>query len=254
MSLPPGAPRSVPALLQRLVADDPGTPRLTWYAAEHASTGERIELSARVLGTWVAKTANLLEEEFDVGPGRTVGLDLPTHWRTLVLQLATWSTGAGVVLGEGLRTGATDVDVLVSATPEVLRRSASTGTDTVAVALAPLARAFGDDLPDGVLDYARTITGYGDHHSPLAQPLPTDPALVAGATTVAHADLLADALAAGAAWSVGVRLLTSAPPAAVVGSALAAWVRAGSVVLVPDLEALGQHVRDTERVTQVQPA
>jgi len=252
VSLPPGLPRSVPALLQRLVADDPGTPRLTWYAAEHARTGERIELSARVLSTWVAKTANLLEEEFEVGPGSTVGLDLPTHWRTLVLQLAVWSTGAGVVLGGALRAGG--VDVLVSSDPDALRRSASAGTDTVAVSLAPLARDFGAPLPDGVLDYARTVTGYGDHHSPLAEPRPGDPALTTGTATTAHADLLAGALAAGAAWSVGVRLLTAAAPGDVAGSALAAWVRAGSVVLVPELAALDEHVRATERVTQVQPA
>jgi len=254
VSLPPGLPRSVPALLQRLVADDPGTPRLTWYAAEHARTGERIELSARVLSTWVAKTANLLEEEFEVGPGSCVGLDLPTHWRTLVLQLAVWSTGAGVVLGEELRAGGAGVDVLVSSDPDVLQRSASAGTDTIAVSLAPLARDFGAPLPDGVLDYARTVTGYGDHHSALAEPQPSDPALATGTATTAHADLLAGALAAGAAWSVGVRLLTAAAPADVGGSALAAWVRAGSVVLVPELAALDEHVRATERVTQVQTA
>nr|WP_240895920.1 TIGR03089 family protein [Kineococcus siccus] len=251
--MPPGVPASVPALLQRLTADDPGTPRLTWYAADHARSGERVELSARVLSTWVAKTANLLEEEFDVGPGARVGLALPTHWRTLVLQLAVWSTGAGVLLvDEAAELPA--VDVLVAAAPDVLRRSASAGTDTVAVSLAPLARDFGAELPDGVLDYARTITGYGDHHSPLAPPQPGDPALVAGGRTVAHADLLVGALAAGAAWSIGVRLLTAAGPADVVTSALAAWVRAGSVVLVPELAVLDEHVRATERVTQVQPA
>ena len=36
------------------------------------STGERTELSATTLANWVAKTANLLQEEFDVGPGSTV--------------------------------------------------------------------------------------------------------------------------------------------------------------------------------------
>ncbi len=49
---------TVPAVLAAATASDPGRPRLTWYGAD----GERVELSARVLENWVAKTANLLVE------------------------------------------------------------------------------------------------------------------------------------------------------------------------------------------------
>ena len=43
---------------------DPGRPRVTAY---DDGTGERIELSAKVLATWVAKAANLLQDDADAG-------------------------------------------------------------------------------------------------------------------------------------------------------------------------------------------
>jgi uncharacterized protein (TIGR03089 family) len=213
---------------------------LTWYAVDHASSGERIELSARVLATWVAKTANLLEEEFEVGPGSVVALDLPTHWRTPVFQLAAWSTGAAV------RHGADrPADVLVSSSVEALQRNGS--QDRIAVSLLPLATRFDGELPAGVLDYARVVTGYGDTYVALSAPGPEDPALEVPA--LAHGRLQAAAQEAGADWPVGVRLLTDAGPDDVVRGPLAAWARAGSVVLTPDLDALGERVVGSERTT-----
>ncbi|WP_432565303.1 TIGR03089 family protein [Kineococcus sp. SYSU DK003] len=235
--------RSVPALLRSLQDDDPGVPRLTWYAADHERSGERVELSARVLSTWVAKTANLLEEEFDAGPGSVVAIDLPTHWRTLVFQLAAWSTGAAVRLGPDR-----PADVLVSSSVEALRRNAS--TERIAVSPAPLARDFGAEVPEGVLDYARVITGYGDTYSPMVEPGPEDPALeTADGSALTHEGLLAGAAEAGAGWPPGVRLLTDVGPADVVRGPLAAWVRTGSVVLTPDLGSLPEKVAAAERTT-----
>lgn len=229
-------------LLRRLLDDDPTAPRLTWYAADHAGSGERIELSARVLATWVAKTANLLEEEFEVGPGSVVALDLPTHWRTPVFQLAAWSAGAAVRHGvDG------PADVLVSSSPETVR--SSTVQDRIAVSLAPLARSFGADLPPGVLDYARVVTGYGDTHVALAEAGPDDPALETPPLT--HGRLLDEAQTLGADWPTGVRLLTDAAPGDVVRGPLAAWARTGSVVLTPDLDALAERVVGSERTTAV---
>ncbi|WP_432494170.1 TIGR03089 family protein [Kineococcus auxinigenes] len=234
--MPPSTPRSVPALLQTLVAGDPTAPRLTFYGERYADTGERVELSARVLANWVAKTANLLEEEFDTGPGTRVALDLPAHWRTLVWQLAVLSTGAHALTGAH-----EDADVLVSASAAALGGGPA---DRVAVSLAPLATSFGAELPAGVLDYARVVTGYGDVHAPLAEPAPGDGAL----DGLTHGSLLAEAASAGAAWPVGVRLLTDVGPADAVRGPLAAWCRGGSAVLTPDLAALPEAVAAQERV------
>ncbi len=175
----PGPHRDVPALLAAVQAADPGRPRLTWYApARGPGAHERIELSARVLVNWVAKTANLLVEELDAVPGTRVALDLPPHWKQVVWALATWSVGAEVVPADGSPAGA---DVLVSA-----RADERTGPLLVAVALPSLARRFDPEPPAGWLDWAAEVAGFDD-----AMPVPAGP--------LDHADLLATARAAGRA-------------------------------------------------------
>src|SRR4051794_6012094 len=73
---------------------DPARPLVTYY---DDATGERVELSATTLANWVAKTANLLHDEFDVGPGSTVAVALPVHWQTTAVLLGAWSCGAAVL-------------------------------------------------------------------------------------------------------------------------------------------------------------
>lgn len=72
-----------------------------------ADTGERTELSWATLHNWASKGANLLLDHFDAGLGAHVMLDMPAHWMAPVLCLATWATGATVVVG-----GAADVHVV----------------------------------------------------------------------------------------------------------------------------------------------
>ena len=241
MAPPPSLPPSVPELLRRMVADDPTRPRLTFYGPGYARDGERVELSARVLDTWVSKTANLLVEEFDAGPGTTVVLDLPAHWRSAVWQLAAWSTGAGVALGADAAG-----DVLVTADAAAAEAA---GGDAVVVALAALATSFPGGAPAGALDYARVVPGHGDVFRPLQEPDPGAAALTAGGGSTAFGDLLPAALEAAAAWPVGVRLLTDAGPAAAVAGLLGPYVRGGSVVLAPAPAALPAAVREQELVT-----
>jgi uncharacterized protein (TIGR03089 family) len=144
----------VPALLRALVASDPGRPRLTWYGPD----GERVELSARVLDNWVAKTANLLVEELDAEPGTTVRLDLPPHWRTAVWALAAWAVGGELVDD--------DADVVVT-----VGGHAGGAGRLVIVALPALARAV-DDAPPGALDYNAEVSGFGDVFTPVGPPAP----------------------------------------------------------------------------------
>ncbi len=89
-------------VLAAMLGSDPGRPRVTFYEDTPGPTsGERIELSAKVLANWVSKAANALQEEWDLAPGSRVRLDLPPHWRSLYWALAVWSVGATVVLDDG---------------------------------------------------------------------------------------------------------------------------------------------------------
>jgi uncharacterized protein (TIGR03089 family) len=56
--------------------------------------GARTELSYATLANWAAKTANMLAEEYDLGAGAVVALDLDGHWTTAAVILACWKLGA----------------------------------------------------------------------------------------------------------------------------------------------------------------
>ncbi|MCW2580252.1 MAG: hypothetical protein JWR82_1853, partial [Blastococcus sp.] len=81
-------------LLTAALRREPSAPLVTHY---DDATGERVELSTTTLANWVAKTANLLRNEFDVGPGSTVAVALPVHWQTAAVLLAVWTCGATVL-------------------------------------------------------------------------------------------------------------------------------------------------------------
>jgi uncharacterized protein (TIGR03089 family) len=242
-------PDDVPSLLRALLGQDPGRPRVTWYGPG----GERVELSAKVLDNWVAKTANLLTEELDAGPGTRIAVLLPRHWRTLVWLLAIWSAGAHALVPDPGTAPPAAADVLVTTDPAAVE----TGALVVAVALPALATTFGPTLPPGAIDAASAVRSYGDVFVPLVLPVPTDAALtVDSGPTVPYGRLLGSAR--GASTPVdGVRLLTSAGP----GDALTDWLgplaRAGSLVLHHDLGTLTppelEHLVEQEKVTAVHP-
>jgi uncharacterized protein (TIGR03089 family) len=209
--------------LARMVASDPGRPRLTWYDDEPGPTsGERIELSARVLANWVSKAANLLQDDAAAGPGTTVGLDLPAHWRSLYWALATWSVGATVVVGDA----ASGADVLVTDSPSA---AAGHGGDAVLVSLPALARSHPEaaDAP-GAVDEARELATHGDLFSPMADAEPGDVALAAGGADTAYGRLVT----ADDAWGHAPRVVLAGGLDRVLRRALAAWAADGSVVLV----------------------
>lgn len=249
------------ALLRR----DPGRPRLTWYGPEH----ERVELSGHVLDNWVTKTANLLVEELDAGPGARVALDLPVHWRTVVWALATWRVGATVVLPDaapgapvpnGAAAGgpAATSDVLVTTRP-----LAGGAPAQVAVALPALARRFPDPLPAGAVDAASAVMTYADV---LGWVPPTDPAGLAltgpGAAgpdaDVTHGGLLAWAGPGPGAERPRVLLEpASGAVRALLAAVLAVLAADGSVVLCDPVVAAAlagdaerrARIVETERVT-----
>ena len=257
-------PRDVTSLLRSLVDADPTSPRLTAYGED----GERIELSARVLDNWVAKTANLLVEELDAGPGTRVAVDLPVHWRTVVWALATWSAGAELVFF-GERVGAAGAAprpaagagvgaaaVVVTDRPDRCAATLPAAASLVAVALPGLAMRYPGELPGGALDYARVVAGFGDVFVP---PVPVDAAAAAlsgpdGATS--HGRLLPAAAerAAAAGWGPAPRvLLRSGTAGDLPLAALAVYAARGSVVLCgPSAEEDLRRVVDAERVDAVE--
>jgi len=150
---------AVPQLLARLRRQDSGRPRVTWYGAD----GERVELSARVLENWVAKTANLLVEELEVEVGDAVRLDLPAHWRTVAWRLAVAAVGGELTGPDG--GAAPDVLVVADGSPHLDGATSGTGAGVprhlVVQALGALAfRA--QVVPPGALDAAAVVAGYGD--------------------------------------------------------------------------------------------
>jgi uncharacterized protein (TIGR03089 family) len=211
----PDAPADLPALL-RLLQADPG-PRLTWYGPGD----QRVELTGRVLVTWVAKTAHLLLEEADVVPGSRVLVRLGPDWRAPVFWLASWYLGAQVL--HQPQGSPPDVDVVgqdeVLGDPEAAR--ATTAVLVVvphqAVA-APL-----DGLPAGCVDYGGEVSGYPDV-LPAPGPLVT--------------------LGPPAATAQRVMLGPDGSPDRVV----ATWAAGGSVVMHTGLDAGAlQRVAEQER-------
>lgn len=230
---------SIPAieLMTSLRSGQSTSPRLTWYGPE----AERVELSGRVLDNWVAKTSNLLQDEFDAEPGTRLRLDVPAHWKSVILALAAWQLGMELVL-DGAQA-----DLLATADPEA--GTAEGAYEAVlAVALPALAMRWQGVLPSGVVDYAAEVRSHGDVFIPHVEPEPSRPAVL-GATGAlyTHADLLTGF---AAVHDGGPRLLVQAGTGleAVLAQALGAWRSDGSVVLVHPEVTVSEKLLADERV------
>jgi len=229
-------------ILAGLLQRDPGRPLVTFY--DHAS-GERTELSVTTYANWVAKTASLLTEEYDLERGQRIRLDLPVHWLGPVLLGAAWSVGLVVTEDD-------DADLVVCG-PDTVAAWADRVGDVVvlATALHPLGLRFEGPLPTGVHDLGVEVWSQPDAFVPYDPPGPDDAATGNGADTVSHAELW-EAAAAGSLLADGGRLLSGANPASPSGLATFAepLVRSGSVVLLarPD-PARVQETFDAERAT-----
>ncbi len=217
-----------------MVRSDPGLPRITCYDDD---TGERVELSARVLANWVAKAADLLDAEAEAGPGTSVGLDLPAHWRSAYWALAAWSTGATLVLG----SAAGAADVVVTDDHGLAAAAAASDRVGVLVTLAALARA-GTDVPDGVIDEAADVASHADHFEPVSDPGDQDVAIRAPDGDTSYGQLVA-----AITHPPGVRARVPDDLEGMLRSALPVWAADGSIVLLHN--ALGD---PTERLASEQ--
>lgn len=221
--------RTLPDLFSAAVRRDGASPFLTYY---DDTSGERIELSYLTTANWVAKTANLLVDEYELEPSETVASGLPPHWLGVVWALATWSTGASLTSGHG--------DVAITGPDFGVRGK----RETVASALLPLGGRFREPLPDGVQDYGAEVYNHPDDFFPMDPP--TDDSAAYDERT--HADLISAATAAPR------RVLTTKDLIAPDGLNLLVGVIAGggSIVLCRNLDPakLDQRVAD-EKVDEV---
>jgi uncharacterized protein (TIGR03089 family) len=209
-------------VLADLLRVDATSPRITSYDDTDGPTrGERIELSARVLGNWVAKSGNLLQEEFDVSVGTSVRLALPAHWRTAYWALAVWSVGASVVVGSPQDVPDPDDLTLTVTDDPALAAEADPG---VLVTLAALARQAPEPPPTGVLDEARELATFPDAFTAWDEPDRSDLALLTKDEATAYDGLVRP-------HGGGRVHLLDPDPALFLRTALDVWAARGSVVL-----------------------
>lgn len=166
------------------LARHPG-PAVVWYGPGQ----ERVELSGRVLENWVAKTANMLVEECEAAPGTRICLELPVHWRSVVLALASLRTGLAQEPVQQQAPGPAGIPetapggLWAGFSPSPL---AARAEQALLLDPGPLATAYsGPPLPEGsatVLDYCAEVRAFDDVYAPL-QPLDPATALARGAAT-----------------------------------------------------------------------
>jgi uncharacterized protein (TIGR03089 family) len=235
-----------PELFRAAARTDPARPFVTFY---DDSSGERVELSFTTTDNWVAKTANLLVDEFGAEPGERIALFLPTHWQSVVFYLACWT--AGVVAAPGADPAGADHAV---ADPEHVDALAACPGHRLLVPLRPMgARAL--ELPAGVLDYAAEVPAQPDRFTAVAPPSPVDPALERSGKILSAGEVVEAARQAAAELGLQAesRLLVDADLATDYGltvALLAPLAVGASVVLCRNLDpaTLARRV-ETERVT-----
>ncbi|MBT3153304.1 TIGR03089 family protein [Streptomyces sp. CHD11] len=241
-------------LLGSALAADPVRPLVTFY---DDATGERVELSVATFANWVAKTANLLQDELSVEPGDRVALLLPAHWQTAVWLLACASVG--VVADMAGDPAAADVAVS-GPEPESLEAARACPGSRIALALRPLGGRF-PQPPEGFADYAVEVPGQGDRFTPYAPVDPEGPALIVAGREFTGAEVVERARAE--APDLG---LTGPASRVLSGLSFDTWeglsaglyaplATGGSVVLCRNLDRLGGDALDkrveSERVTVI---
>ncbi len=239
-------------LLVDVLRRDAAAPLVTHY---DDATGERVELSGTTLANWVAKTANLLQDEFDVGPGSRVALALPVHWQTAAALLAVWSCGAAVV-----DTAAEDdgrlaaVDLVLAEQARLPAIEEQGAPELLGLSLHPLGLGMTGYVGDA-RDFALEVRAHGDHFAPYRPPAAGDPGLLLAGLELTLGGLVETAteLSGRLGIAVGDRVLIDEQAAGEAGPV--AWLLAplaagASIVLCRHALAGGlRHRAETEGVT-----
>ena len=222
-------------LLRSALATDPARPLVTFY---DDATGERVELSVATFANWVAKTANLLQDELSAEPGDRVALLLPAHWQTAVWLLACSSVG--VVADVGGDPAAADH---VVAGPGAVRGRRSPAPASGSRCRSRRSGRRFPTPPAGYADYAVEVPTQGDRFQAYAPVDPEVPALIVAGAEYTSAEVVerarVDAPALGLTGP-GSRILSALPYDTWEGLSAglyAALATGGSVVLCRNLDA-----------------
>lgn len=188
-----------------VVAVSPALPFITFY---DDSTGERIELSALTFDNWVAKTANFLTDELDIGAGDVVRVRLPAHWITAVWLAACAAVGAPIALGP-----AETNDAVVVVGPDEVNETSPNGIAVVACSLRPMGARFASPLPPGITDFGAEVLGFGDYYevAPGDRPTAASTAFTVDGQRISNFDALARSAQLADEWFLdeGGRLLVN---------------------------------------------
>ncbi|MGP3967957.1 TIGR03089 family protein [Streptomyces sp. 6N223] len=243
------ADRTPAELLRSALAADAARPLVTYY---DDATGERVELSVATLANWVAKTANLIQDELAAERGDRIALLLPAHWQTAAWLLAC--AAAGVVAD--LDGDPAAADAVVSG-PDGLERALACPGERIALSLRPLGAPFLAP-PEGFTDYARAAPAQPDAFAAYDPPGPDDPAVVVGGRELSGGRLVELARADAAARGLGpgdrlMSLMGFGTWEGVSAGLFAPLAAGASVVLCRNAERLDEAGRDaraaSERVT-----
>lgn len=150
----------------------PSEPVLTFVASD----GSRTELSAVTLLNAVSKAANLLRDDYDVGPGTPVALTIPWHWQRVPWLLAVLALGGEPAFGHDARA---DVELGSAAS-----LAGSPSRDRLAVSLHPLGLP-DPALPEGLVDAAVEVRLHPDLFLPDAIDTATVRTAIAAASQAA---------------------------------------------------------------------
>ena len=241
-----------PDLLAAVVRRDGAAPLITHY---DDATGERVELSGATTANWVAKTANLLQDEFDIGPGSRVAISLPVHWQTAAVLLAVWSCGATVVDTAAEDDGhLADVDLVLAEHGRLAAIEEQGVEELVGLSLHPLGLGMAGYAGEA-RDFALEVRAHGDHFAPYVPPDPTSPGLAVAGLELTLGGLVDSAVELGSRLGMvaGDRVLVderTATEAGPVAWLLAPLAAGASLVLCrnPSAAAL-QRRAETEGVT-----
>lgn len=251
----PPAARNLAALASAQVRTRGHAPFITFY---DDSIGERTELSYATFDNWASKTANLLVEELDVNRGDRVATLLGNHWTAVVVALACWKVGCGVVPVDAdpsvlAASGAGTVVALEDLVGTLSRDVAGTeGPKVVVVGRGMGARLSGaPGLPEDVLAYGEEVLAFADDYDDPDVGLDDEALLVLpvgesappAGVRLTQGNLLAAAEALGA-WGLGADdrvLCTQAVhrPDGLVLAQLGPFAAGGSVVLARTFDPAG---------------